>query len=51
MTTAVCYTNHRGHAVERYDHESNLNGSLAVRLRFFLGQGWNKERSARGYNL
>jgi hypothetical protein len=25
MTTAVCYANHRGHGVERYDRDSNLN--------------------------
>jgi hypothetical protein len=51
MTTAVYYANHGGHAVERYDRDSNLNGGLDVRLRFFLGQGWSKERAARSYNL
>jgi len=51
MTTAVCYANHRGHAVERYDRDTNLNGGLDVRLRFFLCQGRSKERAARGYNL
>jgi hypothetical protein len=51
MTTAVCYANHRGHAVEGYDRDSNLNGCLGVRLHFFLGQGWSKEWAARGCNL
>ena len=51
MTTAVCYANHRGHAVERYDRDSNLNVGLGVRLRFFLGQGRSKEWAVRGYNL
>jgi hypothetical protein len=51
MTTAVCYANHRGHVVERYDRDSNLNGGLGVCLRFFLGQGRSKERAARDCNL
>jgi len=44
MTTVVCYANHRRHAVERYDRDSNLNGA-------FLCQGRSKKRAARGYNL
>jgi len=51
MTTAECYANHRGHAVERYDRDSKLNWDLGVRLRFFLGQGRSKERVVQGYNL
>jgi hypothetical protein len=51
MTTAVCYANHRGYAVEDYDRDSNLKGGLDVRLRFFVGQGRSKARAARSHNL
>jgi hypothetical protein len=51
VTTAVCYANHRGHAVEDYDRDSNLKGGLDARSRFFLGQGWSKARAARSCNL